>query len=249
VIHRKGVSVTTARSAPLTNLGPHRNFLQPISLNPLTDLHEQRAQELRHLGYHVAADRILNCGRLPGIYRRRSCKQRLCPTCGPRSAQARAQKVAQVIEGMSNPILGLFRMRSRHLRDLRNSYSDFRSALTVITRQAQLRSAVPRAIGGIEIEKTRAGDAWLPHLHLVLDAIGYVDELELNRRWKALTGGRGYFSLDYDPKVERPKALACYIMKSRTWCPPPGSCDLDDLILVRKTLHGRRLIVQWGIKR
>jgi len=210
----------------------------------LGDPHVLRADELRALGDDRAADRVMLCGaqRWPG----RLCRRRDCPTCAAYTARRHADRYNAAVAAMQHPVLILLTCPSKRIDDLGPAIVLLRGALAKLRRR-ECFSAVTAGVGGVEPKLSNDGQCWALHAHLVLDVAGALTVDAVDRAWRALTQGRGQFSVHETPNVFAPANLARYATKSDDWSPPPGSMPLECLAELRRSIRGRRLLIQWPV--
>lgn len=225
----------------------HQKQLQAsVSDLRLMDPHEARALELEALQKGTKARRIRDCWSVDkrGPYPGRTCKQRVCTSCGPKHAYEASKKALSVIQRMANPTATVFSLSTWGLLDLHYTMAELRKFLRTMRRRKSMAS-VEVAIGFIEMPIARCGKKWNVHLHLIADS-DQLDEHEVNQEWRQLTNSRGTFSIEKDrAKVENAYAMAKYITKSESWCPKPGQLDLMRLGILTRAIHGKRLLVEW----
>ena len=206
---------------------------------------EQRAQELKTLGYNTMAERVRACGWTTGGFR--TCKQRICPGCGARVARANTDRMILAVSAMTHPTEVLLAYRSKGLGapTLRTAITAFRRGIRLLRERCVFRG-VQAGVGAIETKVSNDNTVWLVHSHLALDIVGALDALKLKAAWSSVTGGRG--TLDLGEKLNSIAAFSTYATKADTWCPPPGSVPLHLLEVVMKGVRGRRLMVAWTAK-
>jgi hypothetical protein len=160
--------------------------------------------------------------------------------------------MARRIKAMAFPILTEFKLVVP-LKRLSGALDAIRDALARLRRRKCLAS-VPSATGAFHAAPLGAR-AWTAHCHLVVDAGDIVEddgdladwEGSVDAQFRALTGGRGKFSIDpKEPLVDVPLRMSRYICKVETCAPTPGRYSLDQLDALLDALHGRPLVIHWG---
>ncbi len=116
----------------------------------LLDIHEERAKELADLGLCKQAKRVRGCGVLLWPSGKWSCKQRFCPSCGPRRARQQAARHYRNISSMSTPVLALFSVSSTRIKDLRETVAILMTCLRRIRARVVFRPVLAEA-GSIEV--------------------------------------------------------------------------------------------------
>ncbi len=202
--------------------------------------HEARADLLRQLGDHRAAERVLRCGTAPLFW---VCKRRDCPSCCERITKANADRITAAVRQMDRPVVGIFTLSSLGPRDLALSLSEFREALRRVRRR-RCMSGVSSAAGAVECHWSDTGQRWLVHAHVVLDTVEAFDPDVVAREWREMTRSRGTFALHprYRSLVSA-RGFARYASKTADLEP----ADPALFARVRRATKGRRLLVSWGL--
>ena len=230
-----------------------QTFEHQKSIEDSADRNLARAIEMIELRDIRRAEAIMRCGlpRYPGGPSWR-CRRKLCPECDRRLASRFASTVERDIMSMCTASLTLFFIRSRGLDDVGRTLRIFREALGRLRRRKAFALTLRKGTGVLETMLTDDMHAFLVHAHLVLAGRLIDDEvLRLDAAWCALIGCRsGGVGLNPDrPYVDTKDcgALARYISKSSTWCPKPGSLEPRALEALKAGLHGKQLLVRWGL--
>lgn len=210
---------------------------------------QARAAELRAQGEHRAARRIEECERSPASYWR--CRRRDCPVCARELAAGYAARARAVVVEMRRPVLVLAGVDSHGEVDLGSAIGRLRTGLRVLRGRVVTRG-IWSAVGLVEPELRRVGSggrwvaAWRPHVHLVCDAAGSVEWGAVAAAWAEVAGHGAVWTLDGgDGAIRDLEAVCAYATKWRTWCPVPGSMPRWALRELRRSLRGRRLMVEW----
>jgi len=149
---------------------------------------------------------------------------------------------------MKSPILVLATLPTRGLWDLRNAFADWKACLQRLRRRKVFKD-VKSGCGALEAKLAEDGERWSLHAHLVLDIPWERFDLHaLQRAWNKLTRGRGTFSIDHKPIVNREwtVGLARYITKADWISPEPGAVNPHLLELLWDGIRYQRLLVTWG---
>jgi hypothetical protein len=160
--------------------------------------------------------------------------------------------MARRIKAMAFPLLTEFKLVVP-LKRLGEALDAIRDALTRLRRRKCFASV--HSATGVFHAAPLGARAWTAHCHVVVDAGDIVEddgdltdwEAAVDAQFRALTGGRGRFSIDpKEPLVDVPLRMARYICKVETCSPTRGSCSLDQLDALLAALHGRPLVIHWG---
>ena len=216
---------------------------------------EQRVAELRSIGLNKHADRMANCAGNPALQRRngppfgRYCHQRLCLACSRHIEARNARRILDLVDRLPQHHLLVFRvsLRSKNLKDLRQTQTLFKESLAKIRTRKFFRTAVGAGVGHVHVKLTWDSTTWNVHGHIILYAVR-LDLEKVAALWKKLTMGRGSFEphSNRDLDLSFLHELAHYMAKPETYCPPPGVLPLNLLKIHYESLKGRRLPLIWG---
>lgn len=211
--------------------------------------HDVRAAELEGLGLYKHAHRVRTCGSsLNTLWGQWTCKQRVCPSCGPAIADQNRWKTLARINAMKNPVNVLVQVRSAGLgaQHISDAVMRLRQSVNELRRR-YLKSAVPAGVGAIEPKLSGDGTEFLVHSHMAMDVVKPFDKFGATALWKALTTADGHApgTIQWNDPVAVPAAFAAYASKSDDWSPLPGTATVEVLKMLLFGMRGRRLLIAW----
>ena len=189
--------------------------LELEAIRAIPDEREAQADLLVKLDEHRIAARIRSCGTL-----RYPCRQRLCPACSQRKADAERVKLWQALPELREPTTILLKILSDDLSKaaFSKAWEKFTEARRALKRRKVFRG-VKKLAGMIEtvpIRLTSGRWVWSIHLHAFAE-VETLDVEAADAAWKKLTG-KGSSEFSTQPLRDGP-SFAEYILKTRDRCP------------------------------
>jgi len=148
-----------------------------------------RAERLLRCAETFAFQVCEDCGGYHFIGPGWRCGDRLCPTCGHHRARRLAARYAPMIEEAARGRLLLFlTVTVKNPEKLTPKvYEELKENFKRLRRHGSFKN-IRGGVLAIETTRNRQEGTWHPHLHAVLIAERYVNQDQLQREWRELTG-------------------------------------------------------------
>jgi hypothetical protein len=179
----------------------------------------------------------------PGRYRvvANRCHDRFCLRC----QQTRARRLAAaLLEALPDEQLRFVTLTIRHSEDpLAKQIDHLLRSFRRLRQRRWWKERVPGGVGFLEVKRSRDGNAWHPHLHLIVCG-SYLPHAELSAEWRIVT--RGSFIVDVRAVDNRDKVrryVTDYASKPMSY-----ACTRTPEVLSEAlaALKNRRLMLRFG---
>ena len=170
-----------------------------------------------------------------------SCGLRWCPFCIKSRRYVITSSVTEWLKDRQRPRFITLTLRHRSA-PLSEQIADLYYFFRQLRKTAFWRSNVKGGIWFFQVKKTKSGEYWHPHLHVLVEG-NYMMQEALRELWRKITHGSYIVDIRAIKSVRK---AAAYVARYASAPCRLLDCAFDDALEVVQALHGKRICGTFG---